>query len=126
MERTYVPGVCNLGDAEASRRNTAGWLGLIIAVLLEAYFLYANTLPAIRLVIFIPVTIGAMGFLQGLMHFCVSFGMSGVFNMGPEVGKTDTVAQAEYRAQDKAKAKKIIGYSVAIGVIVALAAYLIL
>jgi hypothetical protein len=123
MERTYVPGVCNLSDAEASRRNIAGWLGLLISILLEVYFLYANTLPALRLVIFIPAAIGAMGFLQGLMHFCVNFGMRGVFNMSSVVGKTDTVAQAEYRAQDRAKAQKILLYSILIGAVIAVLAF---
>jgi len=125
MERTYVPGVCNLSDAEARRRNVAGWSGLIVTVVLEAYFIYANVAPAVRLVVFIPAAISAMGFLQGLMHFCVNFGMRGVFNMSSDVGKTDTVAQAEYRAQDKRKARQIIIHSVLIGIIVAALAFLL-
>ena len=75
MDRTYTPGVCNLSDAEARRRNIAGWIGLAVTVLLEAFFVYTHTAPIFRIVLFIPVVIGAMGFLQGIMHFCVNFGM---------------------------------------------------
>jgi hypothetical protein len=123
MERVYTPGVCNLSDEEARGRDIAGWTGLALTLALEVYFLYANTPPAIRLVVFIPAAIGAMGFLQGIMHFCVNFGMRGVFNMSSTVGRTDTIAQAEYRAQDKAKAIRIIIYSILIGLAVALLAY---
>lgn len=125
MERTYAPGVCNLSDAEANRRNAAGWFGLVITLLLEAYFVYANVLPIYRIIIFIPATIGAMGFLQGYMHFCVVFGMSGVFNVSSVMGKTDTVAQAADRVRDRNKAQRLITYSILIGAVVALLAYLI-
>lgn len=87
MERTYTPGVCGLSDAEARRRNIAGWVGLIVTMVLEMYFISANVVPAVRVVVFIPVAIGAMGFLQGLMHFCVNFGMRGVFNMSSGSGE---------------------------------------
>jgi hypothetical protein len=119
MERTYTPGVCNLSDGEARRRTIAGWAGLVITLALGAYFFSAHVPTAVRLIIFIPAAFGAMGFLQGLMHFCVNFGMRGVFNTSNELGKTDTVAQAEYRKQDKAKAVRIIAYSVAIGILIA-------
>src|ERR1700722_9716001 len=122
MERTYTPGVCNLSDAEARRRNVAGWIGLVVTLALAAYFFSAHSPDALRIIIFIPAAFGAMGFLQGLMHFCVNFGMRGVFNTTSEVGKTDTVAQAEYRKQDKAKARCIIAYSIAIGILIAVLA----
>ena len=101
----------------------AGWIGLVLVIGLEAYFLYANVSPLIRLVIFVPAAFGAMGFLQGLMHFCVNFGMRGVFNVSNEVGKTDSVSQAGYRALDRQKARHILLYSVAIGILVAVVAY---
>ena len=123
MQRTYVPGVCNLSDAEAKRRTIGGWTGLIVSILLELFFLYANTDPVIRLIIFIPAAFGAMGFLQSAMHFCVNFGMRGLFNVSEQVGKTESVAQAQFRAQDKAKAIRIIVYSIVIGIVVAILAY---
>jgi aminopeptidase-like protein len=125
MKRTYIPGVCNLSDGEARQRNIAGWVGLILTIILEAYFIYAQLPLTYRLVIFLPATIGAIGFLQGVMHFCVSFGMNGVFNVSNDVGKTDTVAQAEFRAQDKVKAIKIMVYSILIGLVTTGIAYIL-
>ena len=56
---------------------------------------------------------------------CAKFGLGGVFNFGSEVGKTDTVEQAEYRRQDRITAFKIIGLSALVGGVVAIAGYLI-
>ena len=53
------------------------------------------------------------------MGFCAKYGFGGVFSFGPDVGKTDTVEQAEYRKQDRLKALQIIGISLGIGLLVA-------
>ena len=122
-ENRYIPGVCNIGKSETNRRKQAGWFGLILTVLLLGMFVFLNAPRLWRLIIFIPATMAAIGFLQARMHFCAYFGMLGVFNFSPEVGKTDTVEQAEFRAMDRRKAWRIIIYSVIIGVIVAVAVY---
>jgi hypothetical protein len=57
--------------------------------------------------IFIPASLGAGGLLQALFQFCIKFGFQGVYNFGPQAGKTDTVEQAEFRRQDRNKAIKI-------------------
>ena len=75
--------------------------------------------------IFIPAFFSANGFFQGVFHFCIGFAMQGVFNFGREVGKTDTVSQAEFRTLDRKKALRIIIYSVLTGAAVALIAYFI-
>ena len=48
--------------------------------------------------------------------------MKGVFNFGPDVGRTETVERKEFRKKDRRKALHIIGYSIAVGVIVAVVA----
>jgi hypothetical protein len=48
-------------------------------------------------------TLSTEGFLQTAFHFCAGFGMQGVFNFGAEVGKTETVEQAEFRQKDQRK-----------------------
>jgi len=77
-----------------------------------------------RLFIFLPVSMGAMGFLQSAFHFCAGFGMKGVFKFGPEVGKTDTVMEAEFRKKDKQKALFILFLSAVIGLVVSAVAVL--
>ena len=119
----YIPGVCNIGRSEINRRKQAGWFGLILTVLLLGIFVFLNAPRLWRLIIFIPAAMAAVGFLQARMHFCAYFGMLGLFNFNPQVGKTDTVEQAEFRSMDRRKAWSIIIYSVIIGAVVAIAAY---
>ncbi len=123
MQDQYIPGACNIGKSEIERRKQGGWIGLIVTVILYAILAYFEIPRIWRLIIFFPATMAVIGFLQARMHFCAYFGMVGVFNFGPEVGKTDTVEQAEFRAADRRKAWQIIIYSVFIGAAVALAAF---
>lgn len=122
----YIPGVCNIGPAEIAVRKRLGWYGLLITVVLEALFIWFGVSPWVRLVLFVPMFFSANGFLQGFMHFCAGFGMRGLFNFGPQVGKTDTVSQAEFRALDRKKAQQIFLYAVIIALVVALAAFFIM
>ena len=119
----YRPGACNIGSAEIARRKRAGWIGLgATAVLGSALVLFH--VPALwRLSLFVPSLFAATGFLQGFMRFCAGFGMRGVFNFGPQVGKTKDVEQAEYRRKDKQKALQILGYSALIAMVVATAIF---
>lgn len=122
----YVPGVCNIGQAEIVRRLQFGWIGVAATVIL-AVLLHAIRVPAgWRLVLFLPAAGGAVGLLQGYMHFCADFGMRGVFNFGPDLGKTDTVGQAEYRRKDRRKAISIVIWTLVIGVVVGVGSLLAL
>jgi hypothetical protein len=121
----YIPGVCNIGPAEIKRRRQAGWMGLSVMILLWIAFFYFHVPAPWRLLLFFPAAMGATGFLQAAMHFCAGFGMQGVFNFGPTVGKTETVEQMEYRQKDQRKAIQIILYSILIGIVAAMAGYLI-
>jgi hypothetical protein len=121
----YVPGVCNIGPAEIRRRQRSGWFGVGLTVLLWAAFWLLHVPAPWRLLLFFPAALAAAGFLQAAMHFCAAFGMRGVFNFGPNVGKTDTVEQAEFRRRDQQKARLIGLYSGLIGLAVAIAAYLL-
>lgn len=121
----YIPGVCNIGPAERRARRLFGWMGLGATVVLWGIFILAHIPQAWRLFIFLPAGMAATGFIQSALHFCAGFGMKGVFNFGPEVGKTDTVIQAEFRKKDRQKALFILLLSVLVGGVVAVAAFLI-
>jgi hypothetical protein len=121
----YIPGVCNIGPAERRARRMVGLGGLGITIVLWAIFIFVHVPQIWRFFIFLPASMGATGFLQSAFHFCVGFGMKGVFNFGPVVGKTDTVMEAEFRKKDRQKALFILFLSVMIGVAVALAAVVI-
>jgi hypothetical protein len=119
----YIPGVCNIGRTETKRRAQAGWIGLIVAIILYGSLVYFGLPRVLRLILFFPAMMAAVGFLQARMHFCAYFGMRGVFNFSNEIGKIETVEEEDFRAMDKKRAHRIIIYSVIIGIIVAIAAY---
>jgi hypothetical protein len=119
----YQPGTCNIGSAEIARRKRTGFIGVGATAILGLALVLFH-LPAVwRLSLFVPAFFAATGFLQGFMHFCAGFGMRGVFNFGPQVGKTEEVEQAEYRRKDKQKALQILAYSALISIVVATAIF---
>jgi hypothetical protein len=120
----YVPGVCNIGPSEKKQRLQSGIFGAILALALTV-FLFLTRMPAIfRLSVFIPAYIAAVGFLQYFLHFCVAFGIAGIYNVARSFGETDTVMQAEFRRQDRVKAYKIILLSAVLAAGVAVIAFL--
>ncbi len=123
-QNKYIPGVCNIGDEEIKKRKQAGWGGLIATIVLWGLFIWFNTPQIWRLTLFFPAMMSAMGFLQAYMHFCAYFGFASLFNFG-DVGTTDSIQQAEFRAKDKKKAWQIVTYSVLIGLAVAIIAFLV-
>ena len=125
MEKNkYIPGVCNIGEEEIKKRKQAGWIGLIATAVLWTLFIWFDILSIWRLTLFLPAMMSATGFLQAYMHFCAYFGFASLFNFG-DVGKTDTVQQAEFRSKDRRRAWQIIIYSILIGLAVATFAYYI-
>jgi hypothetical protein len=123
MEGKYIPGVCNIGPAEIKKRKQAGWTGLVAAVILWAAFFWFDVPALWRLFLFFPAMMSATGFLQAYMHFCAYFGFASLFNFG-DVGKTDSVQQAKFRAKDRRKAWQIIIYSLIFGLMIAILGYI--
>lgn len=78
-------------------------MGLITTTVLWVLFIWLDVTPAWRLLLFLPAMISATGFLQSYMHFCAYFGLANLFNFD-DVGKTDTITQAEFHAKDRRKA----------------------
>lgn len=124
MQNKYIPGVCNIGPEEIKKRKQSGWIGLIATIALWAIFIWFDIPSIWRLTLFFPAMMSATGFLQAYMHFCVYFGFANLFNLG-NVGETDSVDQAEFRAQDRKKAWQIVIYSILVGLLVAFLGYAI-
>ena len=122
MNRTNTSPASATSAGRKSAAAPVGWLALAACVGF-AVALSCSRCPTSRLVLFFPASIAATGFLQAAWHFCATFGVGGVFNFGPNVGKTDTVEQAEFRRQDRRTAIQIIALSALAGAIVAAAAY---
>ena len=120
----YRPGVCNIGPAEIAKRRRAGHMGLIATIVLFVVLVAIDAPPLARLLLIIPAAVGASGYLQAHLRFCAGFGALGVRNFGP-LGRTEQVEGPEARARDRARAYRIGGASVAIGVAVGLVAFLL-
>jgi hypothetical protein len=113
----YIPGVCNIGPDEISRRKQAGLMSFVIAALLLLFFILFHIPSVYRVIIFFPATLSAVGYLQAYFHFCAAFGLKGVYNILKPAGQTETILQKEFRKKDQQKAIKIIVLSIFIGVI---------
>ena len=123
MQNHYIPGVCNIGREEIRMRWMTGWTGLVLTIAIWLGFVYFSSPALMRLWLFVPAFVSAIGLLQASLHFCVAFGAKGLFNFKPEVGKTESVDQAEFRAKDKAKAIKILLVAAVIADLVAALAF---
>jgi Na+/melibiose symporter-like transporter len=121
----YIPGVCNIGPAERRKRRMGGFLGTLATLIILLVLLMINAPILWRLVLIIPASGAATGFLQDALHFCAGFGMKGVFNVINSAGITDNVDLEEFRQKDKRKALQITVWSGLIGVAFALLTLLI-
>jgi hypothetical protein len=119
----YIPGACNIGREEVRWRKIMAWIGVACTLGLWGFFAFAGASPPARLWVGGPALMAAIGFLQARRGFCVKYGLGGAFNFGPEVGRTESVEQAEARRQDRKASIRIIAQAALIAALVALAAY---
>jgi hypothetical protein len=124
MVDQYMPGACNIGPAEIARRRRAGHAGLIATVVLLAVLLALGAAPAWRLLLALPASLAAAGYLQAWLRFCANFGYRGVYNFGA-LGREERVAGDAARAQDRRRALLVGAAAGAIGLAVALLSMLL-
>lgn len=123
LKKEYLPGVCNIGPAEKRMRRRAGWVGLAATIVLWALFIVLRVAAPWRIFLLLPAMLGASGFLQAAMSFCVNFGMRGVQNFGDKVGRVAVVEVLEDRRKDRRRSLRIVSYSFGIAIIVAAVGY---
>jgi len=125
VSQEYIPGMCNIGPAERRRRRLGGIAGAVATILILVGLILIDAPVLWRLILIIPAAGAATGFLQDALHFCVGFGMKGIYNVINSAGVVDNVELEEFRLKDKRKAQMIVIWSGVIGVIVALLSLLI-
>jgi hypothetical protein len=123
--QSYIPGMCNIGPAERRQRRILGYVAAAGTLLLLALLVMFTDSIWWRLLLIIPAAGAATGFLQDALHFCVGFGMKGIYNVLNSVGIVNNVELEEYRLKDKQKAQQIVIWSGLIGVAFALLTLLI-
>lgn len=117
----YEAGACNIGPAEIATRRRSGHLGAALTVGLLALLLAVDAPPLARLLIAIPATMSAVGYLQAYLHFCAAYGFWGAFNFG-QLGNRQTVIDPESQARDRRRALQIALAGMGIGLAVGLLA----
>ncbi|CAB4548914.1 MAG: hypothetical protein F2855_00140 [Actinobacteria bacterium] len=106
----YVPGTCNIGDGEVSRRRMVALIGLIFTLSSLATSITNDASRQARLGIFIPALVMSVGWVQSRKRFCLAYGFAGTFNFG-KLGAISRVSDQEARAADRKTAVKIFAQS---------------
>ncbi|ASY16229.1 hypothetical protein A1sIA56_04885 [Candidatus Planktophila sulfonica] len=124
MSDQYVAGSCNIGKAEVRQRQVVALIGLFLSVSALAGFITTDAAPAIRLGIFLPLTVFSIGFVQSRKRFCLAYGFMGTFNFG-RLGKISRVADKAALAADRKTAFTILVQSLALAAVLTLIVYLL-
>ena len=112
----YIPGVCNIGKAEITSRKRVANFGLFAYILVAVLFIASNSPVAIRLVVFIPALVAAVGFVQARAKFCVAFGFMGVFNFS-KMGSSTKVEYADALKADREHAFQLLARAILIAAV---------
>ena len=106
----YVPGTCNIGGGELTRRRMVAVLGLILTLSSAATLISNEASRQTRLGIFLPALVMSVGWVQSRKRFCLAYGFAGTFNFGT-LGKLSKVSDQADRAADRKTATKIFAQS---------------
>jgi hypothetical protein len=121
----YIPGVCNIGRDEIRVRTLTGLAGLFITAILLIILIVVRAASVIRVLVYIPAFISALGFLQAHFHFCAYFGLKSLFNFEKAGTTPEEIWDDDMRRLDRRRAWTIIGYAALIATGVTLVAFII-
>ncbi|RWZ78670.1 MAG: hypothetical protein EOT05_02895 [Candidatus Microsaccharimonas sossegonensis] len=93
-----------------------GIVGAIATLVILAGLLLIDASIWWRLILIIPASGSATGFLQDALHICAGFGMKGTYNVINSAGVVNDVDLEEFRLKDKRKALNIVMWSGLIGI----------
>jgi len=116
MELTYAPGACNIGPDEIARRRQAASAGFVVSLSLATVLLLVGTATGdpVRLLVGLPLTGAAIGWIQARRRFCMAYGLAGTFNLG-KIGEMSRVTDQAALAADRRTALVIAAQGLAIG-----------
>jgi len=102
----YIAGSCNIGKGEIRRRQTVALIGLFSIFFSASTILGTDQSRSVRLSIFLPAMIFAVGFIQARKKFCLAYGLAGTFNFG-KLGSISKVQSEEDKKADRKTAINI-------------------
>jgi hypothetical protein len=104
----YIPGICNINPREVAYRKKASIIGFTIAIVMYVVSLLLNFPNVIRgVLVFLPLFIGVIGYLQVKNSFCVRYGASGKQNATPGSKAAVDITDADAKLADKSKARSM-------------------
>ena len=103
----YIPGTCNIGGGEVTRRRMVALLGSILTLSATSMLITNEANRQSRLAIFLPALVMSIGWVQSRKRFCLAYGFAGTFNFGA-LGKLSKVSDQAARAEDRKTAVKIL------------------
>ena len=106
-DSTYIAGTCNIGEKEIRRRQFVALVGAILSLVSLIGFISTDSTRSVRLGIFLPLMIAAVGFVQSRSKFCLAYGFAGTFNFG-KLGDLSRVSDPVSKAADRATALRIL------------------
>ena len=106
MSSEYVTGSCNIGKGEVRRRQTVALIGLFLIFFSASTILGTEQSRSVRLSIFLPAMIFAVGFIQARKKFCLAYGLAGTFNFG-KLGSITKVQSEQDKKVDRKTAINI-------------------
>lgn len=124
MSSEYVAGSCNIGKGEIKRRQTIALIGVFLILFSASTILGTDQGRSVRLSIFIPAMIFAVGFIQARKKFCLAYGLAGTFNFG-KLGSISKVQNEEDKKADRKTAINILIQSAALASAITLLFYLL-
>ena len=106
----YIPGTCNLGAGEISRRRMVAAIGFVLSLSAFTALVTTSASRETRFGIFLPLFVMTIGWVQSRKKFCLAYGLTGTFNFG-KMGQISRVANPVDRAADRRTALAIFGKS---------------
>lgn len=110
MSYSYIPGTCNLGQAEVRRRQFVAIVGLVLTAFSFFGLEAAGQTNSARWSLFAPLMVFSIGFIQSRKKFCLAYGLMGTFNLG-KLGDLTRVQSPEDRKADRKTALSIFAQS---------------
>ena len=109
-DSNYIPGTCNIGAGEISRRRLVALIGLVLTLIAIFTAISTDANRQSRLSIFLPAMVMSVGWVQSRKRFCLAYGFAGTFNFG-KLGQISRVSDPAARAADRKTALAIFAQS---------------
>jgi len=110
--------MCNINKAEVAYRKKAMWFGIGISAVLLILLVALSAPVLTRLVLFVPIYVAAIGYLQVKNKFCVAYGSSGKQNASEGSDVATTIEDDAALAADKKKTRTMNFHAFGISLVV--------